>query len=190
MNVQNLFGKSVICMLLLGPLSLASATAQEGGILILQAVYGSDSRSCDATAAVFRSCNGKAECSVAASNSLCGDPAPGVVKKLRVSFRCGRNGSDAIAEAIEHQKPLLLSCDTLKVQAVAYGERESFCDATAPIAARCDREESCTVEINNGLCGDPLPGIVKVAHVTFKCRSTQRFTTLRENTAGSLSCKK
>lgn len=166
-----------------------SASAQEGGILISQANYGSDSRGCDSTAAVARTCTGRASCAVAASNALCGDPDPGAVKRLRVVFRCGRQGGDRTAEAIEHGAPVQIACSTLTIQAVAYGDRGAFCDATSPLAARCNREESCTVAIDNSLCGDPSPNAVKVAHITFKCTEQQRFLTAQENTSVTLSCR-
>jgi hypothetical protein len=166
-----------------------AASAQEGGILIVQSFYGGDSRGCDPTAAVARSCTGKASCSIAAGNALCGDPEPGAVKRLRVVFRCGRHGGDRTVEAIEHAAPLQIACTTLGIQAVAYGERQAFCDATSPVASRCNREESCSLTIDNGLCGDPLPNVGKVAHITFKCNDQQRFVTAREHTSVTLTCR-
>jgi len=177
-------------LLLLAAMAVSpAALAQEGGILISQANYGSDSRGCDPTAAVAQSCAGRTSCSVAASNALCGDPDPGVVKKLKVVFRCGRRSSDRIVEALEHAAPLQIACTTLNIQAVAYGDRGAFCDATSPVSSQCNREESCGVAVNNSLCGDPLPNAVKVAHITFKCNNQQRFLTAQEHTSASLSCR-
>ena len=94
MRFQNLVSGCLGAIFLFATLAAAPpAAAQEGGILIVQSFYGG-SRGCDPTAAVARSCAGKASCSIAASNALCGDPEPGVVKRLRVVFRCGRQGGD------------------------------------------------------------------------------------------------
>lgn len=178
-------GVLVLCAAMAAP---PPAAAQEGGILIVQSFYGG-SRGCDPTAAVARSCTGEASCSIAASNGLCGDPEPGAVKRLRVVFRCGRHGGDRTVEAIEHAAPLEIACTTLDIQAVVYGVRGAFCDATSPVALQCDREESCTIAIGNGLCGDPLPNAVKAAHITFKCNEQQRFVTAPEHTSVTLACR-
>ena len=53
------------------------------GLEIVDAWYGSDRRSCDATYALNH-CNGRAHCDVQASNRLCGDPDKGVRKQLAV----------------------------------------------------------------------------------------------------------
>lgn len=183
--VSRLFGAFLVCAAL-APTS--PVAAQEGGILIVQSFYGG-SRGCDPTAAVARSCTGQTSCSIAASNALCGDPEPGVVKRLRVVFRCGRQGADRTVEAIEHTAPLEIACTALQIQAVAYGGQEAFCDATAPVASQCNREERCSIAVANGLCGDPLPGVAKVAHITFKCNGQQRFLTAPEHTSVTLDCR-
>ena len=128
MRFQNLVSGCLGAIFLFATLAAAPpAAAQEGGILIVQSFYGG-SRGCDPTAAVARSCAGKASCSIAASNALCGDPEPGVVKRLRVVFRCGRQGGDRTLEAIEDGTPLEIACTALEIQAVAYGGEEAFCD--------------------------------------------------------------
>jgi hypothetical protein len=55
---------------------------------ILSAWYGVESRACEATRAVARACNGRRDCTVQATNRLCGDPVPQVVKVLTVTYRC------------------------------------------------------------------------------------------------------
>lgn len=188
MRFQNLVPGCLGAIFLFATLAAAPpAAAQEGGILIDQSFYGG-SRGCDPTATIARSCTGKASCSVAASNALCGDPEPGVVKRLRVIFRCGREGSSRTVEAIENAAAVL-ACTGLRIRAVAYGEQEAFCDATGPFAAQCDGKETCSLAISNGLCGDPLPGVVKVAHINFKCSEQQRFITTQENTSVTLACR-
>lgn len=55
---------------------------------ILSAWYGVESRACEATRAVARACNGRRDCTIQATNRLCGDPVPQVVKVLTVTYRC------------------------------------------------------------------------------------------------------
>jgi hypothetical protein len=62
--------------------------AQRGGLRILEAWYGRGRRVCDASHALRGACEGRGGCSVKAGNELCGDPVPGVVKGLTVTYRC------------------------------------------------------------------------------------------------------
>lgn len=59
-----------------------------GGLQILEAWYGRGRRVCDAAHTMRRACEGQPGCEVKAGNELCGDPAPGVVKGLTVTYRC------------------------------------------------------------------------------------------------------
>ena len=61
---------------------------RRGGIDILSAWYSIERRACDATRVASRICEGKSECTIPASNRLCGDPMPNVVKVLTVDYRC------------------------------------------------------------------------------------------------------
>ncbi len=175
-------------LILTSLLVCTAASAQSGLIIIPQAAYGSDQRLCDATAPVNTLCGGKPTCSVAASNTLCGDPDPGVVKKLTVIYRCDRTGEDRVVEAIEHQSPVTLSCAGIHIQAVAYGKGDRYCDATQAFAESCNGQTSCSVPVSNRLCGDPSHGIVKAAQITYQCGTQQQFTTVAENGVAKLSC--
>jgi hypothetical protein len=57
-------------------------------IEITSAFYGVENRACEATRQVARSCNGQSSCTVRASNRLCGDPVPNVIKVLTVTYNC------------------------------------------------------------------------------------------------------
>jgi hypothetical protein len=59
-----------------------------GGLQILEAWYGRGRRVCDAAHSMRRACDGQEGCTVKAGNELCGDPTPGVVKGLSVTYRC------------------------------------------------------------------------------------------------------
>lgn len=58
-------------------------------IHIESAWYGIENRSCDATRDARRLCEGRSNCTIPATNRLCGDPASYVTKVLTVWYRCG-----------------------------------------------------------------------------------------------------
>ena len=58
-------------------------------IHIESAWYGIEGRACDATRDARRLCEGRSNCTIPATNRLCGDPAPYVTKVLTVWYRCG-----------------------------------------------------------------------------------------------------
>jgi hypothetical protein len=70
-------------------------------------MYGTSSKSCDATRWTARMANGRASASLDVSNSICGDPAPGDRKSLSVTYVCGSIAKTA--EAFEH-RTVYLDC--------------------------------------------------------------------------------
>lgn len=58
-------------------------------IHIMSAWYGLEGRARDATRDARRLCEGRSECTIPATNRLCGDPAPYITKVLTVWYRCG-----------------------------------------------------------------------------------------------------
>lgn len=61
---------------------------RERGIQITSAFYGVEHRACEATEQVARICDGRPNCTVPATNRLCGDPMHGVTKVLTVYYNC------------------------------------------------------------------------------------------------------
>lgn len=59
-----------------------------GGLQIIEAWYGRGRRVCDAAHTMRNACEGQGGCTVKAGNELCGDPVPGVVKGLSVTYSC------------------------------------------------------------------------------------------------------
>jgi hypothetical protein len=55
---------------------------------IVNATYYGISNMCNARAAVAASCNGRSSCTINASDSLCGDPEPMVLKRLEIVYNC------------------------------------------------------------------------------------------------------
>lgn len=62
---------------------------RRGGIHVESAWYGLEGRACDATSDARRLCEGRSDCTIPATNRLCGDPVPQVQKVLTVWYRCG-----------------------------------------------------------------------------------------------------
>jgi hypothetical protein len=58
-------------------------------ISIERATYGAEGRFCDARDAVQQRAGGRSKVDIPVDDSLCGDPAPGRNKVVRVSYRCG-----------------------------------------------------------------------------------------------------
>lgn len=175
-----------------------------GGVQILEAYYGSGERLCDATRAVERECSGDGECRVVADNHLCGDPARGEHKSLYVAFECGYDGR-RVALARERES-LNIYCapttntggfsrprhrperDRIYIEAVDYGARDRYCDATPTFAQYCDGRRNCEVEVSNRLCGDPIKGTPKYAEIEFWCNGRAERGRIRENDVAYLSC--
>ena len=71
------------------PPTLPPPPRSTGPIAISSAVYGTTSKSCDATRQVARRVNGRLTASFEVTNELCGDPAKGDRKQLEVTYICG-----------------------------------------------------------------------------------------------------
>jgi hypothetical protein len=77
-------------------------------ILVIQADYGSGGRNCDATARVAARLNGKRSGTIEVGNRLCGDPAPGQRKYLRILYLCGGEQREVVAF---ERRALDIRCD-------------------------------------------------------------------------------
>ena len=71
------------------------------GILIIKASYGDGRRDCDVTGWAASRFNGRASARLNVNNEICGDPAPGARKSLRVSYLC--DGEEKSTSANEHR---------------------------------------------------------------------------------------
>jgi hypothetical protein len=58
------------------------------GLRVLEAWYGSRRRVCDASHALRSHCDGRPNCQFKVGNELCGDPLPGVVKGITITYSC------------------------------------------------------------------------------------------------------
>ena len=91
------------------PAAAVPAPPRLGPIRITRAIYGSTSRSCDATRYVKGQAEGRINATVNVSNDMCGDPSKGDRKQLEVTFRCG--DVTKTASAYEHRS-VYLDCST------------------------------------------------------------------------------
>jgi hypothetical protein len=79
-------------------------------LIIKKATYGAAEKVCDATDAVNKLCESQeSECIVGAGNGLCGDSAPGVVKELRVTYKCPKQEPKSVT--IQENAQVPLTCD-------------------------------------------------------------------------------
>ncbi len=76
----------------------------------------------------------------------------------------------------------------ITMSVVRYGAYQSYCDATAVFARECDRRASCSVRIDNNLCGDPREGARKRAYVTYQCNGEDVQVTANERDDMTLKC--
>lgn len=86
------------------------AQAKGFPIAITAATYGPEdsNQRCDATRYVRKEANGRRSASVAITNNMCGDPAPGKRKSVEITYLCGAVAKTA--SAYEHRSAYL-SCD-------------------------------------------------------------------------------
>jgi hypothetical protein len=189
--------------------------AQSRGIEIYNADYGERGRYCNAERRISRECNGRRDCEIEVDNRLCGDPATGVVKELRLNFGCeGRRsqGQDAV-RAREGQR-VRLSCERgranaqvfgrpapgpefgqrpgdgrdIRVLSARYGSRRGACNAAPAVAQKCNGRDRCRIEADNSLCGDPAYGEQKQLEITYACGRGQRNAVGREGARIELHC--
>lgn len=88
----------------------AEASSKGFPIAVTAATYGPEGsgQRCDATHYVRRAANGQRSVSVAITNGMCGDPAPGKRKSAEITYLCGSVAKTA--SAYEHRSAYLY-CD-------------------------------------------------------------------------------
>ena len=170
-------------------------------ISILGVEYGADRNTCDATRVFDRECGGRSSCSVNVGNNLCGDPARGTEKAAEIEYRCGRR---TYRETVEEGATAQLDCDSdvfhgnnrpgrqrpglVYIDTVDYGAANQTCDATTPFDDACSGRNSCRVDVDNDLCGDPARGTAKRAEIYYWCNGRSRQESVDEGRTASLRC--
>lgn len=81
-------------------LPFSSQLTEARSIRLISAVYGTPETNmvCNATAQVASMCDGQRSCAVPIMNTnLCGDPDFMIVKKVAITYRCGRHVASVAA---------------------------------------------------------------------------------------------
>ena len=86
---------------------LREANGRGGRVFVEDAEYGTHFASCDARRAVRYQVE-RNRGTVRADNQLCGDPAHGEPKRLRIVYRCG--DSEAVRVVAREDETMRLSC--------------------------------------------------------------------------------
>ncbi len=63
----------------------------------------------------------------------------------------------------------MLSLADIIIESAQYGTQAKRCDAMAKVSRQCNRMNSCSVKVDNHLCGDPHPWKKKNLKVKYSC---------------------
>ena len=72
------------------------------------------------------------------------------------------------ARKLAKQPSLPTSSKGIRITSATYG-KSKFCNATGAMAKKCNGKYSCSVMVDNNLCGDPEFGIVKELNYSYSC---------------------
>merc|ERR1712141_347028 len=136
------------------------------------------------TGEISKSCNGRKSCSLYASNSVFGDPCRGTYKYLRVLYRCQKSAQRRVV--VCEGKTRRISCRkglVISVSSASYGRRDrntcpsssirttscSKYNSLSIVRANCQYKQSCLLQSNNLIFGDPCRGTYKYLSVSYRC---------------------
>jgi hypothetical protein len=159
-----------------------ATTTAAPGLVITKAVYGDlpDGPSADVTAKVATLAKHNA-LSVAATNDNFDDPAPNIVKKLRVDYTY-----DGIAHTriVEENATLTIQPGRVRlvIKKAVYGDLPdgSTIDVTAKVAAAAEND-SLSIAATNDNFTDPASGIVKKLQVDYTFDGKEKSKTVGES---------
>jgi hypothetical protein len=159
-------------------------------IMILKAVYGDlpDGAKTDVTAKVADKLDGDS-LSVEATNDNFGDPAEGIVKKLKVDYTFeGKEHSKTVNE----NETLIISDKPSKliILKAVYGDLPDGAktDVTNKVADKLNGD-SLSVEATNDNFGDPAEGVEKKLKVDYTFDGKEHSKTVNENETLTISDK-
>jgi hypothetical protein len=69
-----------------------------------------------------------------------------------------------------------------------YGSQAHRCGATRYVAKRADGKRNFSMEVTNGICGDPSPKDRKTLDVTYRCGDIEKTASAPEHRNISLDC--
>ena len=76
----------------------------------------------------------------------------------------------------------------ITISLARYGDSSRDCDATHYVARRANGRMSVTVDVTNGMCGDPAPGQRKSLDVTYVCGNRSKTASAYEHRSVYLDC--
>jgi hypothetical protein len=76
----------------------------------------------------------------------------------------------------------------IRVSRAFYGTTSKSCDATRYVARRADGNRSHSLQVTNGMCGDPAHGDRKTLEVTYSCGDVAKSASAREHQTVYLDC--
>lgn len=161
-----------------------------GKLVIVKAVYGDlpDGQKTDVTEKVKEMVKDD-RLSVVANNDNFGDPADGVVKKLKVDYTIG---GVARSRTVNEDERLTISGKKSKlvIRKASYGDLPdgSKTDVTEKVADMVS-DDALSVEATNANFGDPADGVVKKLKVDYTFDGKEKSKTVDENETLKISDK-
>jgi hypothetical protein len=76
----------------------------------------------------------------------------------------------------------------IRVTGAYYGTSSKNCDATRWLAHRANGKRSYSIEVTNGICGDPAKGQRKELSATYRCGDIERTASANEHRTIYLIC--
>jgi hypothetical protein len=117
-------------------------------------------------------CVGKNSCSTVVNNALLGDPAPGIAKKFTATPVCNQSNTVIRGNSANGQERATanINCGSGRISQVEYkyGKNDKYTTQVLT-PSQCVDRQSCSTDVNNGLLGDPNPGVFKDFTVTPLC---------------------
>ncbi|MFI5381469.1 MAG: DNAJC11 domain-containing protein, partial [Tepidisphaerales bacterium] len=172
----------LVC-LAIGVSSSRGADAPAGKLVIVKAVYGDlpDGAKTDVTEKVKEMVKDNA-LSVEASNDNFGDPADGIVKKLKVDYTIG---GVAASKTVNEGETLTIAAgekpvaSKLVIKKAVYGDLPDGAkkDVTEKVAAMV-KDGALSVEATNENFGDPAEGVVKKLKVDYTFDGKEKSKTV------------
>ncbi len=153
-----------------------------GALSIAQATYGAGNRTVNVTS-VLQNLVQNDVLEIDVPGTLLGDPAPGSLKELVVSYRWQgalrearvRDGQRLRLPADAAAAPVMPVATGLKILSAQYGSGTRIMDVTTLLASRISADRLVVPVDNNNMGGDPLRGADKVLTIAYEWNG-QRYT--------------
>jgi len=133
---------------------------------------------------IEKSCDGRRSCTLFANNYVFGDTCVGTHKYIRVFYLCGIRVKQRVV--LCEGERLRIQCYwyfVISIDSASYGRQEkntctsllintTSCSANQSkkiVKKQCQYKNSCLLQANNSVFGDPCKGTSKYLSVTYRC---------------------